>query len=312
MALTVNNELLELENAFKVQISKSLNVPASDLEASFLFNEKIDEIKSIEVYEDDEMIFDGIVDTQSVELDDNGSLFTIRARSKAAILLDNEALPQIYYRPSLFTIFNRHVKPYGFKSFVGDDKAFSNEFVVSKGMSEWEVVESFCWDYLKVYPRMTLDGILNVGSSLKESSKEIIFSNIQDNAIRYSSIIQSNKRCKVYSDVILKGTNELNYKLKIENEAGKNRGIKRVRYLNVSDSFKTPASYADLLISNGNSESFEVTLSCPGSIFVDVGDVAKVNDYTLGEIKNLKVVKTKYILNEHGERTDIVLQRSEI
>ena len=111
MALTVNNELLELKNVFKVQISKSLNTPASDLEASFLFNEKIDEIKSIEVYEDNEMIFDGIVDTQSLELDDNGSLFTIEARSKAAILLDNEALPQIYYRPSLFTIFNRHVKP---------------------------------------------------------------------------------------------------------------------------------------------------------------------------------------------------------
>ena len=80
----------------------------------------------------------------------------------------------------------------------------------------------------------------------------------------------------------------------------------------MSDSFKTQASHADLLISNGNSESFEVTLSCPGSILVDVGDVANVNDYTLGEVKNLKVVKTKYILNEHGEMTDIVLQRSGI
>ena len=55
-----------------------------------------------------------------------------------------------------------------------------------------------------------------------------------------------------------------------------------------------------------------MTICCPGSIFVDVGDVAKVNDYNLGEVKNLKVVKTKYILNEHGERTDIVLQRGEI
>ena len=50
MALTVNNELLELKNAFKVQISKSLNAPTADLEASFLFNEKIDEIKIYFIY----------------------------------------------------------------------------------------------------------------------------------------------------------------------------------------------------------------------------------------------------------------------
>lgn len=77
-------------------------------------------------------------------------MLEIAARSMAALLLDNEAIPQTYAYPSLPLLFERHGKPYGFTEWEGEPSGFSVPFTITKGMSEWEVLSLFCSRYLKV------------------------------------------------------------------------------------------------------------------------------------------------------------------
>src|SRR5699024_3417624 len=83
------------------------------------------------------VLFAGIVDEQVLSEDGDGITVELSARSRAALLLDNEAQPQIYYMPSLKLLFERHAAPCGFTGYLGRDEVFGGAFTVEKGMSEW-------------------------------------------------------------------------------------------------------------------------------------------------------------------------------
>lgn len=106
-----------------------------------------------------EVCFDGIVDIQKESCADKMMLMLV-ARSRAALLLDNEAVPQTYGMPSLATIFARHVQPYGFTTFYGNVKAFNGELTITKGMSEWQAAAEFCTRFC-MKPRV-LDRVLTL------------------------------------------------------------------------------------------------------------------------------------------------------
>jgi len=309
IATTINGEDIKLKSPVKVEINKSQDAPADDLEATFINDFKIPEIKTIKAYDNENLIFDGIVDIQEYIKNNNGKFLNLICRSKAAILLDNEAYPQIYYTPSLFTIFNRHVKPYGFSKFIGDDKSFSTNFVVSKGMSEWEVLENFCIDYLKKSPKITVDGIVDVKSENK--NKPLLFSNSKNNAIKYNSITIFNKRYKIYSEILAKEVGKSEYNLNLENENAKKRDIKRKRYINLTNNEKSTLSYAKRMLKFSNESSYEIKLICPGKIFAEVGDLVNLEDELITKESNLFIYKIKYTLDQNLEKTIITLRKGE-
>lgn len=309
IATTVDGENIHLKFPLKVEINKSQDAPADDLEVTFLNNFEIPEIKSIKAYNEGDLIFDGIVDVQEYLKNNKGKFLNIISRSKAAILLDNEAYPQVYYTPSLFTIFNRHVKPYGFSKFIGDDKSFSTKFIVNKGMSEWEVLENFCVDYLKINPQVTVDGVIDVSG--KNKNKQLLFSNSKVNAIKYSSITISNKRYKIYSEVFAKEVGKGEYNLHIENDAAINRDIKRKRYINLTNNEKATLSYAKNVVKTSNESSLEINLNCPCKVFAKIGDLVNLDDELFNQEENLFVYKIKYILDSSSERTILTLRKGE-
>lgn len=308
VAVTVDGENLELKNPIKVEINKSQDAPADDLEVVFLNDFKFPEFKTLKAYDGKDLIFDGIVDVQEYIKNSKGKFLNLVCRSRAAILLDNEAYPQVYYTPSLFTIFNRHVKPYGFLKFYGDDKSFSTNFVVSKGMSEWEVLENFCVDYLKIKPKITVDGIIDVSS--KNQKRHLLFSNSKSDAIKYSSITFSNKRYKVYSNVFAKEVGKGEYNLNVENEKAKKLDIKRKRYINLTNNEKSTLSYAKTMIKASNESSYEINITCPQKVFAEIGDFVNLEDELITK-ENLFIYKIKYILDQNLERTIITLRKGE-
>ena len=105
----------------------------------------------------------------------SGMTLRLTARSEAALLLDNEALPQTYINPSLKQLFDRHAAPYGFAGMAGNQGAFRGKLTVKKGMSEWQVFEEFCGYFLGTTPRVTYLGILDATG--KPSEKQVFFSN---------------------------------------------------------------------------------------------------------------------------------------
>lgn len=303
---TVNNELIDLGQPVEIVMNQSADVPADDLELTLLCSGPVAELKEIYIIENSKNFFSGIVDTQSVSIDNSGIFLNITARSKAALLLDNEAIPQTYYVPSLFNIFNRHIKPYGFTAIVGDTRTFSNEFVVSKGMSEWEVLENFCADYLKVYPRINSDGTINATGEFENNS--ILFSNSPP-GIKYSAIYENLKRYELFSEVDVKATTLGTYSTVVKDNDIINRGIVRRRLLNAVNNNKTPVSCGEIMLSTGAKNSYEICIFCPGSMNLNIGDKATVNDSILGVIENLVVSEIKYTLNKNGEQTKVLLRK---
>lgn len=305
-AKTIDDDIISFLNPIKITMNKALNIPADDLEISFLFSGKMKELKEFYIEKDNKKIFSGIVDTQKISIDNSGIFLNISARSKVAYLLDNEAIPQTYYRPSLINIFKRHIEPYGFKNISGDMKTFSNEFIVSKGMSEWEVLENFCTDYLRVYPRLDQDGNINATGLFE--SKTVGFSNIND-GIKYGSISENLKRYELYSEVDVRSTNLGSYSTIVKDKDSIDKGIKRRRLLNAVDDIKMPVLCGELMLSSAKRNSYEISLISPGYLDIDLGDKAFVNDYILGFIDDLVVSEIKYVLNKNYNHTKVLLRK---
>ena len=305
-AKTIDDKIIDLGKPLEVTMNQAEDIPADDLELKFLCSGKVRELKELYVIKNNENIFSGIVDTQRVSIDDSGIFLSLVSRSKVALLLDNEAIPQTYYVPSLLNIFNRHIKPYGFDFIIGDMKSFSNEFTISKGMSEWEVLENFCADYLKVYPRVSYDGTINATG--KVTGDNIFFSNVKS-GIRYREIYEKINRYEIYSEVNVKATSVDSYSTIVKNDDVINRGISRRRLLNVVDNMKTPALCGELLISKSIKNSYSICLNCPGNLNIHIGDKASLYDPILLNIDNLVVSEIKYTLNKRGENTKVILKK---
>ncbi len=74
--------------------------------------------------EEGEVVFFGPVDELQRRFSSEGCMLEIVARSMAALLLENEAIPQTYAYPSLPLLFERHGKPYGFTEWEGNPADF--------------------------------------------------------------------------------------------------------------------------------------------------------------------------------------------
>lgn len=304
---TVDDEKINLGFSLNVNINKSLDAPADELVVTFPLTEKIKELKTIEVFnEKKERIFSGIIDLQKFFYKTSGSYLSLTARNSVSLLLDNEALPCTYTLPSLEIIFKNHVRPYGFNNFLGNNKVFAKEFIVTKGMSEYEVLEYFCIRYLGVCPRFLNDSILDATGDYKKSN--IIFSNEISGTIRYCSLCENIKRYKQYSQLYIKAGEDSSYSLNVKNEKAFNKGILRKRYLNVSNSSVTPIEYGEKILNSSNKNSYELVINCPGNVILNPGDLASLKDSSFkNSDSDFLVYKVNYTLNSSLEETTVTL-----
>lgn len=307
--LTINDKTLEISNPYSVSINKEKDVPADDLTVVFPFYYNIDELKSVEVLSDDIVIFSGIIDEQIVELDSKGCFLKLSSRSYSALLLDNEALPQTYYNPSLQVVFDRHIKKYGFYELRGDKRVFAGKFIVTKGMSEWDVLEEFCKLYLNITPIVISDRIIDAtGESC--SLPEITLKNF-DGGVCYASIKQNIKRYNLVSEVFIRTGKDSTYNVRVCDEKALIKDINRKRYLNATNDRRTPVSLAEEIIDKGKNNSRIITATSICLVPFEIEQRVKLLDEFLGEISNLRICKIKYSLDQIGEKTEITMYREE-
>ena len=172
-------------------------------------------------------------------------------------------------------------------------------------MSEWEVLETFCADYLKVYPRINSDGTINATGIF--NSNNVIFSNTQS-GIKYTSIYEDLKRYELYSEINVKATTLGTYSTIVKDKKIIDRGIVRRRLLNAVNNPKTPFSCGETMLSKAAKNSYQLCLICPGSLNVNIGDKATVFDSVFGNFSNLIVSEIKYTLNKNVEKTKVLLR----
>ena len=101
------------------------------------------------------------------------------------------------------------------------------------------------------------------------------------------------------------------YSVKVSSEKTMEEGICRRRlWNNVGDS-QTPVFRGRQILRKSREESYEISLVCPGEWVLEPGTPARINDGLLGTQKNLRVDKVVYLLDQSGERTEILLRKTE-
>ena len=307
---THNGETREFTKPQTVRFSADRDAPAHSLEARFPLEPPesggtLPEFHTIQIVKNGAVLFRGLIDEQAVAAGGDGAGLEVCARSMAALLLDNEAVPQIYYVPSVRLIYRRHAQPYGFEEFSGKDRAFSTKLQIEKGTSEWEVIESFCRDALGTRPRVTFNGKLQMEPETPD--EEALFSN--RNGIPYASIRETRLRCKRVSQVLVRSERLGGYTTQVRDSQAAEDGILRRRLLNAVDDPKIPVFRGQQLLDKSREQSYQVELLCPGERILLPETRARVDDPVLGRLEALKVSGISYRLDASGERTLVTLRK---
>lgn len=300
---------INLGAPISVILNREEDAPADDFTGIFPVTcpSSLPPITVIRVLSGDSLTFYGIVDEQTVQTASGGSTVKLVARSRAAFLLDNEALPQTYVHPSLKTIFERHAAPYGFTGYLGIPGAYSGEMTVTKGMSEWQVIADFCAYFLGTVPRITPDGILDAsGEQPKES---IYFSNI-GRGIPYVSLRICSKYHALLSEIYAQTSRAGEYALKTADEKAASLGVMRRRYLSAAKSGNAYFNSKQMMKA-AHRKFQEIILVCPGAVSAELGAPVAVEDHVIGLLDGRSIAKLSYMLGDVGEFTQITLRRDD-
>lgn len=284
---------IPLPEPVKLVFRSGEDAPADRLTAVFAISLSA-EVTGVQVHQEDgTLFFDGVADEQT----QSGGLLTLSCRSRAALLLDNEALPQSYAAPSLGLIFERHIRPYGFTAYRGNGAAFSSAFSVTKGMSEWQTAEAFCKAYLKITPRAK--------GTVFDASGEVPGIPVRfggAGGIRYSTLTVRREWSKAVTEVYAKADSGT-YFLKAEDPEAEALGVVRRRFLSKTD------SDAAALLAAARKKTRMLVLDCPGGIPAAVSAPAAVYDPALGKFENLAVAELRQERSSGGEHCIVTLRR---
>ncbi len=173
---TGKKEKIFLGEPKEVLLKRDADAPADMLELIYL-EDKNENLEYIYAYENSEIVFAGIVDEQISSCNSNGMQTRIIARSLAALLLDNEAMPQTLLNPSLRVIAERYLKPLGFNCVIGERKSIMGAFRIPKGSSCWAVLEGYCRTFLGSTPYISPDGVVY---AYTPSEEEVILKNVSE------------------------------------------------------------------------------------------------------------------------------------
>ena len=101
---------------------------------------------------DGAVIFDGIVDEHRVKCQNGARTEVFFLRSRAALLLDNEAAPMELKLPSLRLLERMYLMPLGLHAVGGDRRPVEGILTVEKGVSCFEALQTFSERYLNCTP----------------------------------------------------------------------------------------------------------------------------------------------------------------
>lgn len=191
----------------------------------------------------------------------------------------------------------RHLIPLGFSEYIGESKAFNGDLTITKGMSEWGVLEAFCNNFLRKTPKIDVYGVIDVDETKNEDITYISSGRI----ISEKHIL---KRNKLFSDIAARTYPSGGYEMERSNKKAVSLKVNRKRYINTIDSKnRTVLSVEETFQkSNKNYEEYIITVS--GCAFCET-DSEIVFDGSPDKCFVLK--KAEYILNSNGEKTVLYL-----
>ena len=253
----------------------------------------------IQLYVDDRIEFSGIIDELKTTESSDGTKTLIYARSNAALLLDNEAMPVDYKNADGQLIASRHILPLGL-DYVCEDNGEIADISIYKGTSHWQVIKNFCSLCYANEPYVDEEG--RVIMCRDNSAESLDFCN--NGGIGYTNIQVNKKYYKLISDVFTKASTRSDYDIELINPVAFNLGLSRTRYV---DGAISGNDYGDRLIDAGNEESLEVKVYVPQFLHCPIGGNCSATLEDGQKYDGLKCRKIKQSLSNNGFETAVVL-----
>lgn len=223
----VSGETALVNETLSYELRRDIDAPCDGLSLSFISGKNLGEIKEVKAYCKDELIFYGLCDTQREERFNDGKRIFLYARSLAALLLDNEAVPGSFDSPTAGTMYLLNAKEYGF-SFDMEDIACEGKYIVEKGCSCYaavnRIVSAKTGKNMIATPDMRL--VLPKGDNTKRLDSGRVIS--EEKIINRASLI---------SRIDYKAAGDSLYLRHVKSETAEKLGIKRSEKINLSSLF---------------------------------------------------------------------------
>ena len=285
----------------KVSYVSGEDAPADQLSVVFGVKGTVPKLSSVEMKNGSERLFFGMIDSQCEEYSESGTFLTIQARSLTGVLLDNEALPQMYCSPSMPLLMKRHFEPLGFKEYRGTDKAFNGELAISKGMSEWTVLRNFCRYFLNTEPYVDKYGVIDITGERKPDTMYL-------SGERILSCRHYLKNSALVSDIHVRARSSGGYEMPFVNKLAKESGIIRKRYVDSMTGSGRTVQSVKRMIRKYAAEYEQLIVECAGCFICATGTLLSVE----GQRNNYRVREVNYTFDSSGERTKLYSEVNDI
>ena len=281
-----------------LRLRRSLASPAEGMSGRFPVESRPRALVRVRVFRGSLPVFEGRVDEQRFTLSERGMVLQLDARSKGALLLDNEARPETFENPTAHMMFGRLIAPHGFVLVAG---AMSlPEFTIRKGLTLWDAFSIFTRRTYGRVPYVVGDMVIvsqtDPGESTIIGGRERPFSRLEHVIRHYSPI----------SRIFIRDA-EGYYSSFVSNPSAPARQIHRERYLIPGGEFAAiPQWDSAARIRRSMRQMERVQAELPGFWDLRPGRGVTV-EHPGAFLPNLLVDESVFTLDENGGRTALTM-----
>lgn len=298
----INGNRFDVSNVISFELTSEAGAACDGLRLSFIPEGSIAEICAVRAYSNGEPVFNGFCDSQKFTTDKSGRRCFIYARSSAALLVDNEALPRQYAGPTARQLWLSNAREFGFA--CGLPEVYTeNTYMVSKGTSCYGAINDFVFALYGTPVYATPDNVLKA-YALSESVKRLDGYNV----ISLSHIID---RSEPISLIDYKINSSDSYSYHFKSDFADKMGIRRRRLYNLSS---LPLWQREITIEKKLAQAltdyYSVQAVIAGECDLRLFDRVELCFNEGGTYEAFFVSEKTVSKNESGEKTTLVLKKN--
>ena len=297
----IKGKHFDISNVISFELTSEAGAACDGLRISFISADDVDEIVSVKAYSEGELVFNGFCDDQKLIEDKSGRKCFVYARSSAALLVDNEAIPFQYVSPSARQLWFSNAREFGFE--CGLPEVYTeNNYMVSKGTSCYGAINDFVFAVYGAPIYVTPENVLKV-FELSEKVKRLD----RYNVVSLSRIIS---RSEPISAVDYKINTADSYSYHFKSDFADARGIKRRRLYNLSSIPQWQREKAaQKKIGQSLSDYYSVQAVIAGECDLQLYDRVKFS-FSGGAAEEFFVYEKTVSKSASGEKTAVVLKKN--
>lgn len=297
----VNGNAVSAHRIISYEIISETAAVCDGLRLNFVYQKNIGEICIVKAYSGERLVFNGFCDKQKTIFGKTGGSCFIYARSSAALLVDNEAVPCQYSNPSARQLWFTNAKELGFECCLPEIYS-EHSYLVPKGTSCYGAINNFVSAVCKAPVYATPENELKI----YEESRDV--KSLGDyNLLSLSYVIN---RSALISDIDYKINSSDNYSYHFKSVLAEKMGIKRRRLYNLSSvPLWQREITAETKINSALEDYYCISAELAGDcdfhlydkVYADLNMLSGREEFYVSEI-----VKSK---NQNGEKTAVVLKK---